>query len=356
MQVNKDGYLEKGPLQWIPPNMGGERVVRKKKKEGSADTLGKKTIARRTLVAGALLPGALYANLVQSENERKEKARNVPLDDGDAVTAPGLELELEDVLELPSPGKRSPEAIVLDLEESQGPQFDASNLQGKWVLPWVGGWERLWTSNPSDASLFGGPARDRVGQASFQLSSSRQFIYGPGEGGITLEYLFSASTANAQVLLARQGKVSNLGGNFFELDFPSKFDGFEVENKGGADFLTPLPNLPAGDAGAPVYKLTLQTTYLSASTWILRSFSPGLDPKTRTGQISVFRRTETRSVLDRRGLVADGQLKPPDDETIRYGRLLFGESLSDYAGWSEAAEKDSKGKSDLFKRGSLTGG
>ena len=86
MQVNKDGYLEKGPLQWIPPNMGGERVVRKKKKEGSADTLGKKTIARRTLVAGALLPGALYANLVQSENERKEKARNVPLDDGDAAT------------------------------------------------------------------------------------------------------------------------------------------------------------------------------------------------------------------------------------------------------------------------------
>ena len=105
-----------------------------------------------------------------------------------------------------------------------------------------------------------------------------------------------------------------------------------------------------------MYKLTLQTTYLSASTWILRSFSPGSDPKTRTGQISVFRRTETRSVLDRRGLVADGQLKPPDDETIRYGRLLFGESLSDYAGWSEAAEKDSKGKSDLFKRGSLTGG
>ena len=31
--------------------------------------------------------------------------------------------------------------------------------------------------------------------------------------------------------------------------------------------------------------------------------------------------------------MADGQLKPPDDETIRYGRLLFGETLSDYSGW-----------------------
>ena len=32
-----------------------------------------------------------------------------------------------------------------------------------------------------------------------------------------------------------------------------------------------------------------------------------------------------------------GQLKPPDDDGIRFGKLLFGETLSDYAGWSEAA-------------------
>ena len=60
--------------------------------------------------------------------------------------------------------------------------------------------------------------------------------------------------------------------------------------------------------------------------WILR------DAK-NTDNVAVFQRTDTRSVTDRRGLVADGQLKPPDDETIRYGRLLFGETLSDYSGW-----------------------
>jgi len=70
--------------------------------------------------------------------------------------------------------------------------------------------------------------------------------------------------------------------------------------------------------------------------WILRSYSAeGYDKVPQ--QICVFRRTETRSVLDRRGLVADGQLKPPDDDGIRFGKLLFGETLSDYAGWSDAA-------------------
>ena len=27
----------------------------------------------------------------------------------------------------------------------------------------------------------------------------------------------------------------------------------------------------------------------------------------------------------------------PDDDGIRFGKLLFGETLSDYAGWSDAA-------------------
>ena len=49
------------------------------------------------------------------------------------------------------------------------------------------------------------------------------------------------------------------------------------------------------------------------------------------GQVAVFQRTATRSVMDRRGLVADGQLKPPDDEQVRYGKLLFGETLQEYA-------------------------
>ena len=54
-------------------------------------------------------------------------------------------------------------------------------------------------------------------------------------------------------------------------------------------------------------------------------------------------------MADRRGLVADGQLKPPDDDSIRFGRLLFGETLSDYNGWESDQKKDSELKDKLFK-------
>ena len=52
----------------------------------------------------------------------------------------------------------------------------------------------------------------------------------------------------------------------------------------------------------------------------------------------------------RRGLVADGQLKPSDDEGIRYGRLLFGEDAADYAGWTAEQEKKSSGQARLLER------
>ena len=67
--------------------------------------------------------------------------------------------------------------------------------------------------------------------------------------------------------------------------------------------------------------------------------------------MAVFERTDTRSVFDRRGLVADGQLRPPSDESIRYGRLLFGESLQDYQGWEdkETAKSAAAGRLSLNK-------
>ena len=65
--------------------------------------------------------------------------------------------------------------------------------------------------------------------------------------------------------------------------------------------------------------------------------------------MAVWRRTETRSVIDRRGLVAEGQLKPPDDESIRYGRLLFGDTLQEYGNWQEKEAKTSELNDKLFK-------
>merc|ERR1712232_816643 len=71
MQVNKDGYLEKGPRQWIPPNMGGERVIRKKEKQVSKPPGKKRTIFRRTVISGGFGLATLYAASLQQQAAKK---------------------------------------------------------------------------------------------------------------------------------------------------------------------------------------------------------------------------------------------------------------------------------------------
>ena len=67
-------------------------------------------------------------------------------------------------------------------------------------------------------------------------------------------------------------------------------------------------------------------------------------------KVVVMTRTETRSVMDRRGLIADGQLKPSDDEAIRYGKLLFGETIQDYTGWDAEQAKLKAQKDKLLAK------
>jgi len=82
---------------------------------------------------------------------------------------------------------------------------------------------------------------------------------------------------------------------------------------------------------------------LSERLWILK------DAKDES-KVAVFTRTETRSVMDRRGLIADGQLKPSDDEAVRYGKLLFGESIQDYSAWDGQQAKLKAEKDKLLSK------
>merc|ERR1711871_1388118 len=87
--------------------------------------------------------------------------------------------------------------------------------------------------------------------------------------------------------------------------------------------------LPGGSiASQAVQDLFLRTTYLSDRLWIIRDLR---DPSI----VSVFTRTDTYSVLDRRGVVMEKQLKPSEVEEVRYGSLLFGDSKEEYQGWAE---------------------
>ena len=408
----------------IYPNLGGERVTKKKpRRDALTELLGKlpgrssgpepepepepEAPDRRALIVGGLGAAAWLPRLLplafappaeesdQAKQQRYLEEERVRLEEaalatspgaagarerggqfggtlfeeGDAVTSPAVEVALLGLVsdtggaERLSPKQRArAAAYVQQLESRGGSQYFAASGPGKWVIPWVGGWQKLWSSS-DDAALMGGPSAKEIGLspdlrsrlspggASFQLASTRYYVYGPGDDGVFVEYLYRAPGAVDDLLLTRAGRVRNDGGNRFGFEFGLPLRPYEArvnaDTTSGDEIFAalvsgrPLEGLPASAAGLPGgSKVELQTTYLSERVWIIRDAN---------GQTAAFERTETRSVADRRGLVADGQLKPPDDDSIRFGRLLFGETLSDYNGWESDQKKDSELKDKLFK-------
>lgn len=337
------------------------RKIKKKDKTGDADNAT--FPVRRALVLGLLAQPIFFAvstslrqPRLSGSPSRGSLAPPKTYDDGDAVTRPGLETKLLELLgsDTSVAGGKTVPMLIDELEDYEGSQLGAAAGTGRWVIPWVGGWERVYAAQ-AGAAFLGGPAKTSFssrGQA-FSQVSSRQFVYGPGENGITVEYLYAAAGASEtapELLLTRPGKVTNLGGLQFRLDFDAPLNEYEVLSnvrnpKDGTvgDALATGQPLEGGTERAPPMTAMLKTTYLSERLWIIRDVS---DPS----QVSIFVRTETRSVMDRRGLVADGQLKPPEKDEVRYGGLLFGESLSDYSGWDAKEGKQATEKSRLLVR------
>ena len=295
----------------VPPNMGGGRVVRKNKLPSMPKPVngeGGEGGVRRAIIFGLLAQpifyGATRGFVAPPERQSIEVDTGSPFEDGDAVTSPALEIELVERMR-DGEGARSPASLVEDLEERGGSQIFASSASGRWVLPWVGGWERIW-SNSLETRFLGGPTRTEfsAGGQAYKQVSVRHFVYGPGDGGLTTEYLHASpsSPEGAKRLLTRQGGVTNLGANLFELSFPSAFKEFEVStNEKGIDALKTGVALEGGAERESAREiLRARTTYLSERMWIIR----GVDDPSK---VAAFVRTETRSVIDRRGLVAEGQ-------------------------------------------------
>jgi len=342
-----------------PPNQGGSRVVNlpKSRRTRTATSMGDAQVAlrpaRSLILVGALVAPLSLASLLTAAPRAAQKEKNgVAFDyEGDAVTAPELETTMLALTEAGASVDNSPQffqavATVNQLEAQGGPQLFAAKAPGRWVLPQVGGWERIWVSEPA-ARFPGAPSRPdfaldaskgepalRAGSALFSLSSARQFIYGPGEGGMVVEYLHSAPGAEKDLLLTHLADIRNLGGNFFEVEFRDQLKAYAATKDAvtGSQVLARKEPLEgAFEFGAPRGELaTLQTTYLSATMWVIRD---------EQGRKAVFSRTEVKSVADRRGVQAEGQVKEHPDEETRYGKLLFGETLSEYAGWEENVEK-----------------
>ena len=294
-----------------PRDLRAERLAKKAAEGGDKEPFP----VRRALLLGLLAQPVFFTMgsslRAKPQVDSKTAAMLASALDGDAVTRPAIEEQLEDVVmgRIPSEGMKTISNLVSVLESQGGPSLMAASRRGKWAVPWVGGWQRLTTSE-TDSSFLGGPIKTSV--KGLELVSCRHFIYGPGEGGFINEYLYAPSGQTAEsapltskLLLTRSGTLDNLGDNEFEIDFLEPLQAFQLDtDERGVDYL----RLAAKDSGAGdiASKPRLQTTYLSGTMWIVR----------KGDKFAVFQRTDTRSVNDRRGLVADGQLKPADDETI----------------------------------------
>lgn len=353
---------------WL--NQGGERVVAKKQTKKRAPDPDEppetpQGIDRRLLLMGVLAQPAIFSAISMSRgsgSSKKTSQVNSLGDnmDGDAVTSPALEIQLLEAIELypnaqpgdfTNPQYAAAYTLVPQLEARGGSQVKASSMAGRWVLPWVGGWDRVWTST-ADTRPFGGPQdlQFKVGAKTYTQLAARQFVYGPGEGGAIVEFLYgerdAAGSIGQKLLLTRPGYVSNLGDNTFQLAFKGPLDEYEVvfNPKMNQDGLRTGEKLPGGSiASQAADDLFLRTTYLSERLWIIRDIR---DPSI----VSVFERTNTYSVFDRRGLVMEKQLKPSDNEQVRYGALLFGDTKEDYQGWAEKAAQADETKNKLLGR------
>ena len=255
---------------------------------------------------------------------------------GDAITTPDLETKL---IALADAGEAVPPPLLAALEEYGGPQLFASNGQGKWTLPWVGNWRRVWTSR-ADGRFGGAPVVDGGGR---KLLSVQTFVYGPGKDAVTTEALY-ASPDGSRTVFTRLGDVENAGGNYFDLGFNGVQAYDVVRTPQGRDTLGAPTGVGGGGALANADTRTLHTTYLSATMWIQRDES---------GEVAVYERSEAFAVSDRRGLVIPDQLKEHPDEFTRYGKLLFSEELTgdnkQYEGWEEKATNEAKLRQKRFK-------
>jgi len=350
----------------IFPNQGGERVIRTKRAARQKPTRaaqGDEAVPleeRRLLLGLAGIGGAAQVAIWASKGvtimptstspTRKTRGSLETSDlEGDAVTRPLYEIQLEDIVREKARYGSNADAkqigaadaqrvleTVEVLEERRGVAFDAADRMGRWAIPWVGAWQCLCT-NSDDASFLGGPpdASFVAGGKAYRRIDERQFIYGPGDGGLISEYLYATPGNTSKLLLSRTGRVANQGGNFFAWEFrsPLEVQPVEFDGSGGERLVAGEAPIPARLGRPDDQTAALRTTYLSQTMWITRDADEYGQPGAR---FAVWQRTDTRSVLDRRGLVADGQLKPSSDEQVRYGKLLFGETLSDYANWDES--------------------
>ena len=212
-----------------------------------------------------------------------------------------MEAQLTQLLRLGGPAgvtlcvadTQAAELMIRQLELRGGSQLGAASGEGVWELPFVGGWDVLYAV----PAFAGGPLATKTG-SSLSVSSVREYVWGPGDGGVSTEVVYSASDgADKAIMLTRTGSVTNMPAADVRLDFPEPVSANSVTAAATMGSPVSLASLgfssPAGGASLRT------TTYLSETLWVTRS---GDD-----GGLAVLRRTDVDA------------LKPPSRKL--YGKV-----------------------------------
>jgi hypothetical protein len=119
------------------------------------------------------------------------------------------------------------EALVRLLESTRGRQQRAGwgQSDSRWDLPFIGAWDVLYSTNQA---VYGGlPSETLFAQPPPLLRTARQWVYGPGDGGLALECEYAQLSASggtdtplrSSILLTLKGSVDKAEGSALSLNF-----------------------------------------------------------------------------------------------------------------------------------------
>ena len=190
-----------------------------------------------------------------------------------------------------------------------GSQLSSAGGSGAWELPFVGGWDVLYEAPAGSGGI---PLSTR---ADLSLISSRLYVWGPAEGGVSTERVLRARSAGGAaapsvgtalssntaggadaadaagaaeaVVLVRSGSVTNLPGAEVRLDLSAPMSAYRVSSAAARSAATLDSAALTLGAAVPLNELSLQpnldggnsvrrTTFLSEQLWAaqLRSKLP----------------------------------------------------------------------------------
>ncbi len=293
-----------------------------------------KTVHRRTTLMA--VTAAITSLVQQSTAQASLDTAMIALEQERDLCAADIELEgrLEALLSTRPVSDAAVEALVASLERSRGRQQRAGwgISDSRWDLPFIGSWDVLYPVPSLAAGL---------------VSGTRQWVYGPGDGGVAVEcILSSAGPSDAHsprsVLVTHSGAVTKGEGAQVRLDmdaggaraFSLVYSAARATRRQSADGSwatvetrvplsepavgTPLSGPDGAGAKAmcaPTASGLVRTAYLSDTLWVVRPTHAEAGDPSAAGAPVVLRRTAAEALRPQNG----GVESPDGFDARRFG-------------------------------------